>query len=154
MIFKGKYNWLLSSLLIFLWLSFIWGNSLQTGEESGNISGGALDFLGQFIPLFSPENPNGHLLLRKLAHFSEFAILGILLCWNSAIHHRKSLHIVLSAFCLGVSAAAIDEGIQRFVPGRHGCITDVLIDSGGVLFGVGLLMLLIVLVQKYRKGGF
>ena len=57
-------------------LCFIWGNSLLPGEISGAISG----WLRELLLGAAPEGPDvGHGLLRKLAHFTEFACLGALL---------------------------------------------------------------------------
>jgi len=68
------------------------------------------------------------LLLRKLAHVGEYAVLGALLL--------RALHRPLPAFALGVAYAASDELHQHFVPGRRGSPVDVLIDAVGVAIGV------------------
>jgi VanZ family protein len=67
------------------------------------------------------------LVLRKLAHLAEFAILGALLA-----RALPELH----AFLAGIGYAAFDEIHQHFVPGRAGTLRDVAIDSVGVLLGV------------------
>lgn len=68
------------------------------------------------------------LVLRKLAHVVEYAILGALL--------QRALGRVAPAFALGVAYAVSDEFHQTFVPGRSGTPLDVLIDSVGVALGV------------------
>jgi VanZ family protein len=70
------------------------------------------------------------LLLRKLAHAAEYAILGALLV--------RALQRPYWALVLGVAYAISDEIHQTFVPGRQGSPIDVLIDSAGVLAGVVL----------------
>ncbi len=55
--------------------------------------------------------------------------------------------IFWAAFGFGALAAAIDESIQLFVAGRHGCIEDVALDCSGVATGV-LLMLLVFYIAK------
>jgi VanZ family protein len=70
------------------------------------------------------------LVLRKLAHACEFALLGVLLL--------RALHKALPAFGVGVAYAASDELHQHFVAGRVGSPVDVLIDSAGVAIGVAL----------------
>ncbi|HVM68784.1 MAG TPA: VanZ family protein [Gaiellaceae bacterium] len=69
------------------------------------------------------------LVLRKLAHVTEYAILGGLLL--RALRDRMWL-----AFALGVAYAVTDEVHQTFVPGRRGAATDVLIDAVGVALGI------------------
>ena len=68
------------------------------------------------------------LLLRKLAHAGEYALLGALLL--------RALRRDLPAFALGVAYAISDELHQHFVPGRRGAPLDVLIDAIGVGLGV------------------
>jgi len=68
------------------------------------------------------------LVLRKLAHAAEFAVLGALLL--------RALARPLPAFALGVVYAVSDEVHQQFVEGRRGSAVDVLIDTVGVALGV------------------
>jgi VanZ family protein len=69
------------------------------------------------------------LVLRKLAHAAEYAVLGALLL--------RALRAEAPAFAAGVAYAISDELHQHFVPGRRGAPLDVLIDAVGV--GVGIL---------------
>ena len=70
------------------------------------------------------------LVLRKLAHATEYAVLGALLVRATA---RPGL-----AFGLGVLYAISDEVHQSFVPGRLGSPFDVAIDAVGVAAGIVL----------------
>ncbi len=67
-------------------------------------------------------------VLRKLAHTAEFAVLGALLL--------RALRSKLPAFAAGVAYAISDELHQHFVPGRRGAPLDVLIDTVGVGLGI------------------
>ena len=126
---------LCTALLICL-LVFIWGNSLMTGEVSQAISNWVQDILfGTRTP--SGEIPPGNTLLRKAAHFTEFAALGFLLFWLFAMLGKGWKAALLS----GVMVACIDETIQAFVPERAPRLLDVGIDSLGVVTGMVLLML-------------
>ncbi len=69
-------------------------------------------------------------LLRKLAHTVEYAILGALLA--------RATRRAWLAVMLGVLYAVSDEIHQTFVPGRMGSPVDVAIDAVGVAVGVGL----------------
>lgn len=116
-------------------LAFIWGNSLLPGALSGALS----DLVGSCLAVLLPEMPMEEgvesVLLRKLAHFTEFAALGALLSWLYGML-QKGKHY--SLLC-GIAAACIDETIQMFVPDRGPAIRDVLIDSCGVVTGMLLL---------------
>jgi VanZ family protein len=68
------------------------------------------------------------LVLRKLAHAAEFAVLGFLLL--RAIGHEWA------ALALGIAYAVSDELHQHFVPGRFGSPVDVMLDAVGVAVGV------------------
>lgn len=126
----------LCTALLICNLVFIWGNSLLPGEISGAFSDWVKGILAK---LFSgdPEDTSDGGLLRKLAHFTEFACLGICLGWLFGMLGKGKL----LPFGCGVLAASVDETIQRFVPDRGPSIRDVCIDSAGMLTGMVLLYL-------------
>ena len=133
--------------LLVLNLCFIWGNSLLPASASGAFSDWVGTVLAAFLPMNSPSGGGG--LLRKLAHFTEFACLGMCLTWLMGMLRRpKSLAVVL-----GVGVACLDETIQRFVPDRGPSLKDVGIDTCGVIAGMILLLLgHYLLTVKYSKG--
>ena len=128
-------------------LLFILGNSLLPGEISGAISGWLRNLLAALLGGSSEGPDTGHGLLRKLAHFTEFACLGLLLCWLTGMLRAKKWPL-WSLVC-GASAAAIDETIQRFVPDRGPAIKDVGIDTLGVCLGI--VIIYIIRKQKQSK---
>ena len=124
--------------LILCCLVFIWGNSLLPGEISGAIS----DFFKRILQSLFEQGESGSsgmlgFLVRKMAHFTEFAALGLCLCWLFGMLKKGRL----APFLCGAAAACVDETIQIFVPGRGPSVRDVCIDSCGVLLGVILLTL-------------
>jgi VanZ family protein len=70
------------------------------------------------------------LVLRKIAHAGEFAVLGFLLV--------RALGGEWASLALGIAYAISDEVHQHFVPGRLGSPVDVAIDAVGVAVGVFL----------------
>lgn len=126
----------LCAALIVCNLVFIWGNSLLPGEISGALSQWLRELLA---PLFGqgPES-QGSGLLRKLAHFTEFACLGALLGWLFAMLRGKPA--VSLPLLLAFAAAGIDETIQRFVPDRGPSLWDVALDTCGAAVGIFLLL--------------
>ena len=121
--------------LLVLILAFIWGNSLMPGEISLVFSQWVKDLLARLLSGDGTVTGGGHGLLRKVAHFTEFAALGICLAWRNAMLKKKLEGTILA----GAAAAAVDETIQRFVPGRNASVLNVLLDCGGVLTGMLLL---------------
>ena len=120
--------------LVSMVLIFIWGNSLLPGEISGAFSDWVKSILAQVLPV-GPDDGSGGGLLRKMAHFTEFAALGMLLAWLHGMLQKGKLR----PFLWGVAAASADETIQCFVPDRGPAVKDVCIDSAGVLTGIILL---------------
>ena len=80
------------------------------------------------VPNLGTELGTWDLVLRKLAHFGEYAVLGLLLV---RAFGREPL-----AAAAGVAYAGTDELHQHFVRGRHAAFRDVAIDSAGVLAGL------------------
>ena len=125
----------LCTALLILNLAFIWGNSLLPAACSQALSDwvmGLLPFSGD--PAALPVGGSG--LLRKLAHFLEFAGLGLLLTWRQKLLGKPAGKGLMWA----AAAACLDETIQLFVPGRGPGLRDVLIDVCGA--GAGMILLL------------
>ena len=133
--------------LITLNILFIWGNSLLPGSISGVISHWVRDVLATFLPGGGESPESSHGLVRKLAHFTEFACLGCLLCWLFAMLKKP----VWMALPCGVLVAAADETIQMFVPDRGPSLRDVAIDSSGVALGMILLFVGYAYIKRKRK---
>lgn len=103
--------------------------------------GGALDALRL------PSDWVTNFLVRKTAHFTEYAVLGVLVAHAFDPEHAAE-HMRLAAICLAlVLVPSIDETIQLFMAGRSGQVTDVLLDCCGAATGV----LLTYLVWRLRR---
>ncbi|WP_314039187.1 VanZ family protein [Gemella morbillorum] len=97
-----------------------------------------------------------NLFVRKLGHFSEYAILGFFaFAYFSNIFQieREKIRLETSffiSFLFCFSYAVSDEFHQTFVIGRDGNFMDVLIDSGGVLFGI-IISIILFSVKILKK---
>lgn len=112
-----------------LWILLIFSQSAMPAPISQAESGGLLYFLVQIFPFLTEH------FLRKLAHFAEFAILGVFL--------GKSLHGPVTRMLLaGILCAVCDETIQLFVVGRSSQVSDIWVDFSGILTAAVLLWLL------------
>ncbi|MDR2888950.1 MAG: VanZ family protein [Lachnospiraceae bacterium] len=90
-------------------------------------------------------------VVRKAAHFSEYALLGLLtfvipLCW-----HFKRQSGVVGSFLFVALLAAADEFHQTFVPGRAGRIADVVLDCCGCLAGIGVMWVVSNGYERLRR---
>ena len=127
----------LCSVLLVANLCFIWGNSLLPGKISGALSDALKNILAHLLPGEVPGVTTGGGLLRKIAHFTEFAALGAAFVWRFGMLEKRKI----MALVFGFGVACVDETIQIFVPGRGRSVFDVLIDTAGVAVGVTLLLL-------------
>jgi VanZ family protein len=86
-----------------------------------------------------------HFVTRKIAHFTEYAILGFLAARAFRTSSRPAIrnHWFLISVALIVVYALIDEYHQSFVPSRTASVFDSLIDMAG-----GLAALVVI----FRKG--
>lgn len=133
-------------VLIIANMAFIWGNSLLSAEVSSAISDFVQWVLGWFFSGQNTQQAGGSGLLRKVAHLTEFACLGLLWCrW--LLLSGKSPWL---GFVPGICTACVDETIQCFVPDRGPRVTDVVIDLFGFALGIGT-MLLIQSIIKWRN---
>ena len=89
-------------------------------------------------------------IIRKIAHFSLYTIVGILLMSLACTYEFTEFKRGGISFLIGLMYACLDELHQFFISERSAQITDVMIDSMGVLFGI-LLVMLIYKIYTSRK---
>ena len=132
------------------WLAFIWGNSMTTGVESGEMSGSVTDWINDVLQKIHPSFRVGHTFVRKSAHFFEFALLGTL--FAATIHTlfwRKKDYFVFLAIGSSFLSALTDELIQMFTDGRVASLVDVTIDT----LGASVAVLIFFAVLTIKKAG-
>lgn len=146
----SKHSIAVSLIPVVLIMVMIFCFSAQSGEESGEMSG---EITRWIVGIFVPELDNlpaeeqaaifsqVGLVIRKGAHFSEYALLGFFLLLHIRQINKRTAVVLpwLWAWGVGTLYAASDEFHQSFVGGRGPAVTDVLIDSCGVAAGVALL---------------
>jgi VanZ family protein len=88
----------------------------------------ALIFTFSSIPDLGTGLGTWDLVLRKIAHAAEFALLGFLLV--------RALGNEWAGLFAGAAYAISDEIHQHFVPGRRAALLDVVVDTAGVAVGV------------------
>ena len=130
------------------WGLFIFANSLLPGGASTGLSDAVAERLpGGFLGL---DWHGLTVLVRKSAHFLEYALLGGLAAavfHSSAALRWKNVGNLLFP-CLAWAVA--DEFLQTFVEGRTGLVRDVAIDFGGVLVGCCAVALLVRLWARHK----
>lgn len=127
----------ISLLLVILWMIFIFVMSSFDATSSSNQSNFIVDIITSIINI--KDIGLLSLIIRKLAHFIEYFILGILVI-NFITRYDKKIII---AILLCIIYATSDEIHQIFVPGRSCQIIDIMIDSSGSIMGIYLYKLII-----------
>lgn len=130
-------------------------NADASSHKSSKITKAAVETLVKEYDEMSPEKQQSVLdkaehIVRKLAHFSIYTLLGFLASFTVGrrrLFSRKSLGVIVFCFLYACS----DEIHQLFVPGRSGMFTDVLIDTGGAVTGMLVSMLLMFIIGKIAR---
>lgn len=144
-------------MLTILWLVFIFGNSLQSGTDSGETSGKVHAIVNMIPELLGLGKPISHHFVRKAAHFTEFAVLSFLVCSDLwciravSLKHplTRSLTVLSISIPIGIICATTDELLQNLSEGRGPSAKDVLIDSSGVLFATIIFAVFFGIIRYY-----
>ncbi|MDO4437820.1 MAG: VanZ family protein [Coriobacteriaceae bacterium] len=124
-------------VLTIVFIAVIWGNSLVPGSGSDSLSLGVLEVVrGALRSAGLPFEWLTNFLVRKTAHFCEYAVLGVLASQAFDPHRRLSRGGIVATALLCALVPSIDETIQLFVAGRSGQVTDVLLDCCGAVCGM------------------
>ena len=128
-------RWLTIWLPIILWMGFIFAMSTRLGG-SDNTSRLVEPVLRWLFPRLSADGLEAlHHWIRKSAHFTEYAVLGLLvfraLARSFPAGDRPGFRLAGFALLISAAYAATDEFHQCFVAGRTPGLGDVLIDASG-----------------------
>ena len=128
-------RWILY-IVLGLIVFFIWDNSLQNGGTSDGFS---LIFAEWLAPVADKLGFYGNIwalnrIVRKLAHLTEFTILGGVL--YVVLRRYIEYGTVVKTIGVGIVIACLDEFIQLFSLGRSSQVFDVLIDTIGIIIGI------------------
>ena len=123
-----------------LWIGFILSRSMKPAVLSAEESGRVLELVQRVLPQATDH------FVRKLAHFTEFFVLGALVGGSISLLFRPMLLLPLVG-CVGV--AVLDELLQKLYEGRSGEVKDMLLDSLGALCAL-LLLRLFWMLRKQR----
>ncbi len=159
-LYQSSVLWLCCTLL---WCVVIFCFSAQDATASTAVSDGVLHKIAEICTAWIPANAaeidsENHasmaFLIRKIAHFTLYFILGIFSAATmfsfTAKHHRSLSAGWFTAWSFCIFYASTDEFHQLFVPGRTGRFLDIGIDSLGALLS-SLLLLFFVQRSVHRN---
>ncbi len=146
-------HWCLIAAML-LTLVFIFTNSLKPKSESLEQSGAFSDFVATIFP---PDTEFGAFVkeyIRKIAHFTEYGLLGIELAVYISIYASKKLKGALLSLPLSLSVAFFDESLQ-YISDRGPAVSDIWIDVGGFAFfgliAYGVMALVFFAIRHFRS---
>ncbi len=139
-------------IILLVWIAVIWIHSMIPASGSSQESRWVGNILRPFLSLFvGAENVTDH-LVRKLAHFGEYTLLGVLMGALLWLKKRRSFFRWSYALLCALAVAVLDESIQLFSPGRAAQVTDVLLDTAGSLTGLLLMAAVMAIASRRRVG--
>ena len=135
-------------------VAFIFVNSMLPKDESQEQSDAIKDAILEVLPEGSKTYNFVDQYIRKIAHFTEYGMLGIEVALYIALYERGRLRRAPLALLLPLFVGFIDESIQIFSD-RGPAISDVWIDIGGFItfFCLALLVICVIclLARLVRK---
>lgn len=156
---KSLFTGVILILLLMLYC-MIFQFSAQDSEKSGSLSRMITEKLINFINSVSGahwSDPKRAELaeyfehpIRKMAHFAEYAYMGVLVysLWSQWLRRGKFL-VLLTTGWVFLSASA-DEFHQYFVPGRYASFADVLLDTCGGVCGMLFCICVAAICRRWR----
>ena len=140
-------------ILSIFWSGVIWNFSIRDSVESTSESDSVTEAIENFIGSIAGRDIEiSTAVIRKLAHFSEFAVLGILTFLTvSSFGVNKMRKIFLICSVWTFLTAAADETIQLFSPGRSASVFDVLLDFSGAVLALILCSCLSGMFKPERR---
>ena len=158
---KKKGKMIILTIIIILWMAFIFSMSAKNSTQSSSISGGfTYKILSMLFAQFRSIDKTTQdsiveglqFVVRKGAHFTAYAILGGLCFADLRVLDKFKLKInFIIALVISALYAASDELHQYFVPGRSCEIRDVMIDSLGALTGITVVIIFSKLIEKIKQ---
>lgn len=152
------------AVAVFINMALIFFFSAESKEASGDRSTGIVE---KIVHLLHPDYDSlnwstrmeimasTHRLVRKLAHFAEFGLLGFLSAWLVAYVNRRKKWIrawlewlIPIVFCL---LYAISDEVHQIFSNRGASAKDVLIDFAGAVTGILLLRAILGTVRAAKR---
>lgn len=150
---KGIYNMkkriLLIAVIAFTAVIFI--HSSMSGTSSATESDTFFALFDKTTQVLHIPNWFNQYTIRKLAHFVEFSIYGVLLTATVLAFEDNIKKQVFKILFVMLAVPVVDEFIQLLSEGRNSQVTDVLLDFSGCVFGLIVAAAVSNIVKKRNK---
>lgn len=156
---KIKIFRIITGIALLCTLFTIYRFSSQNGTQSKGISTKVSQFILNFSNTYKEANTKEqtrmlnrtNAIIRKIAHFSIYTLLGLTIMGLMTKTKLKDKWRILITIGFGMLYAILDEFHQSFSPGRTPKVTDVYIDTLGVILGALLVILIRTVYKKIIK---
>lgn len=147
----GVSPWLIAFRILFtigaaVCTLYIFSNSLEVATASSLRSQSVMQTINHLLGRVGLGPVSEH-LIRKLAHFAEYCLEGLLFTLCLRVYTRRFVRHISWPLLLGLLTAVTDETIQRYVPGRSSQVTDVWIDFAGITAGMLTALILLLILR-------
>ena len=129
---------------------FIWHNSMESAAASSVRSGKITEVVNGFLGRSGIEAVTEH-FIRKVAHFSEYGMEGVLTVLLFMVYYLKPTKSWRIIILTGMLTALLDELIQFFSAGRSPGIGDICIDMAGFICGMLPVLAVWYLYRKSKE---
>ncbi|MBP1924275.1 VanZ family protein [Sedimentibacter acidaminivorans] len=158
---RKLFNAIIAWIPVILWMILIFSLSAQPASQSNGLSKDitkiVINTVGKVVPIdieiSTVTNLGAKLnhIVRKLGHFIEYLVLGVLVinAFKKCGYKNNKILIYSIIFC--VLYASSDEIHQLFVPGRGGQVKDVIIDSFGSIVGITINEIIFLIKNKGKN---
>ena len=137
---------LFHSILVIIWMFVIFNFSSQNGPKSTNTSDVVTSMVVNVTTSVTNKNvsreevkkrvEDSTFLVRKMAHFTEYLILGILVLQLLSDYTKINKRMLIVSLIICYLYSVSDEVHQIFIPGRTAKVLDTFIDGAGSLVGI------------------
>lgn len=151
--FCSKRLFFIRLILVLLTLSvviFIFSNSAQNAQNSSAASGRVTDFLNNICLMFHLNFTFTQDVVRTLAHFSEFGLLGVVSLLTALSFFDVKVKSLITSILFSAVVSVADECIQLFSDGRAFQFSDLIIDFSGLSSGIVSVFLIALLINYHR----
>ena len=143
---KVKFLRIFLLILIIIWACIVFNFSSQTGKDSSGLSRWIVELFTNDEMIINKVEP----YVRKLAHFSEYGLGGILFLSLFSTYKWSDKRTLITSILFGIWYAITDEVHQLMVPGRNGAVFDVYLDTLGFSTGVLGMMIILKIIERVK----
>lgn len=148
---KEKMKKIVLTSITVLFVIFIWSSSLASGEESSEQSNAVMNLVNNILNSLHLNIELDGFIIRKMAHFLEFTILGVLLTSTFACYSVSFKNEIFKILFILLAVPVSDEAMQYISPNRGPQVSDVLLDFSGCITGLALTLIIITIIRNIRK---